>query len=356
MPKQLTPADIHGTDPLANLLFERLKLKSFTLILFFVFAGLVYGFALPLLWGYTPVTDGISLINILLVFPVAGYYYARQTGSVLRVYHSVTRFFREEIEGYEAPFEKLRKWHARPWQLAGALIGLLSAGFGTVNAQSDFGEFWYNANWFQLAFIQIVRFLAMYMIGMITARHIAASMALNGLFQHAQFPLTLDADRLEVFQTVKNFALEIVGIAAIIGLNLGLQPLIITPPMPEYAIYVGLYFILAPISFLLPLWQAHQRMLKIKNDMLEKLHRDFQEESQGFYEKILKDPKKDSSNLYLKKSETLASIKDAIEIVSKSPDWPFEGTTLYRLFVTVISPFILAIGDTLTNAVNGFLK
>ena len=355
--KQLAIPDIYGSDPLANLLFKRLKLNPIALAAFFVLIGFIYTFALPTLWGLEPASDLISLLNIVLVFPVAGYFYAYQPNSILRVYNSVNRFLRAEGDQNDPPYEKILAWHARPhWWLAGMLIGGISAAFGFLNAQEQFGQFWQNANWTQVFIIQFTRFLAMSMIGVIVARHIAASMTLNKLFQRAQFPLTLDADRIEVFNAVKKFSLEIVGVAAIIGLNLGLQPLIFVPPMPEYAFYVISYFVLAPVAFFLPLWEVHRRMVHIKEQMLEKLHLDYQEESYKLFSNIHKDTRRDPSNPYLKDSESLFSIKKAIELIEQSPDWPFEGTLFYRLVVTVISPFILAIWDTITNAINIIIK
>jgi len=178
---------------------------------------------------------------------------------------------------------------------------------------------------------------------------------LNRLFKSAQFPLILETGRLDIFIKVKRFALEFVGVAAIIGLNLGLQPLLIDLPMAEFAVYVCLYFLVVPLCFFLPLWEAHRRMSAIKDDILDKLHGDFQEESFGLYDSITKDHKEDTSNLYLKKSESLASIKDAIDLVTKTPDWPFEGTTIYRLMITIISPFILAIADGVIGLVHDLL-
>jgi hypothetical protein len=355
--KHLTLADIYGSDPLAKALFERLKLKPFTLALLFILAGLLYAFALPVfVWKIEPASDIISILNIVLIFPVAGYFYAYQPGSILRVYQSVNRFLREEgeeNEGHQVPYEKLRRWHARTrWWLAGLLFGGISAAFGILNAQYDFGVFWSNSNWAQIFIIQVTRFLAMAMIGIIASRHIVASVTLNNLLQYAQFPLTLDTERLEVFKEVRRFSLEIIGIIAVIGLNLGLQPLTIVVPMPEYAFYVGIYFLVAPVSFFLPLWQVHRRMVAIKEEMLDKMHKDFQAESEKLYDTISKSHLKDLPDSYIKKSEELTSIKNAIETIEKIPDWPFQGTTIYRMALTILSPFVLTIWDIIQGWVN----
>jgi hypothetical protein len=351
----LTTKDIQGSDPLAKLFFNVFKLKWFGMILFFMFAGFLYGYIIPNLYNVSPASDLITLINIVLVFPTAGYYYAYQPKSILRIYQSATRFFKEENLD-TVPYEKIKTWHAKPiWWILGIAIGVISAGFGILNAIHSFGATWENINWLQITLVFGTRFLAMSMIGMIVMRHIATSMALTELFQYTEFPLTLDTDKIEVFSSVKRFSLEIIGVAAIIGLNLGLQPLVIEVPIPEYIFYVVMYFILVPITFFLPLWQVHRRMVTIKHSMLDKLHKDYQEEAEKLYNTLAKDPKKDLSSSYLKQTERMTSIKQAVELINKSPDWPFEGTVFYRLIVTILSPFFLNFFEIFINIVNGII-
>lgn len=350
----LTLSQIYGSDPIGELVLDRLKVKPIYAAAFFVFTGILYAYLLPALWGYPSEVDGINLLNIVLVFPVAGFFYAYQPQSILRTYGSVMRFLRAEEQHHTIHFDKIARTHASKvlW-IIGLLFGLLGAGFGISYSIQHFGEFWYSANWSQILFVQFVRFLAFYCIGVAAGRHIATSIELNNLFEHADFPLTLDADRLEVFRSVKSFALQFVGVAAIIALNLGLQPLLIEPPVLEYTIYVTLYFIVAPFSFFLPIWEAHLRMTRIKNEMLDQLHYDFQEESQRLYHEFKEQGVKPP--VYLKEAENLIQLEKMIATVSKTLVWPFEGTTVYRLAATVISPFVLVIFEIFINIASGLL-
>jgi len=350
--KHLTTVDIHGTDPLAVIAFKRFNLRPIGAALFFLFAGVIYAGILPRFWGYPLEVDGVNLLNILLVFPVAGYFYAYQPRSILRTYESTTRYLHEEEQGHTIHFDKIIRTHASKltW-IVGALFGLLGAGLGVSYSIQHIGEFWYSANWFQIILVHSIRFLAFYCIGVSAGRHLAASVELNNLFEHAEFPLTLDSDRLEVFRGIRNFALEFVGVAAIIALNLGLQPLLIDPPILEYSIYVGLYFIIAPFSFFLPIWEVHRRMVRIKDEMLDRLHYDFQEESQKLYREIRVNKKA----TYVKKSETMLQLEKTIEVVSKTLAWPFEGSTIYRLIATVVSPFVLLVFEIFINITSGLL-
>lgn len=350
--KQLALTDILGSDPLGRLFFERWRVSPFAAGLFFILSGILYAVILPLFFGYPPGLDGVTLLNMALVFPVAGYFYAAQPRSILRTYESISRYMREEGDQNLFHIEKIRASHSRAlWWVIGILFGLLGAGLGISFSVEHFQEYWYSANGFEIALVQGVRFLAYYCIGVAAARHICASLEMNNLFERADLPLTVDADRLEVFRSVKNFALEFVGIAAIIALNLGLQPLLIDPPVLEYAIYVSLYCIVAPVSFFLPLWEAHRRMSKIKNQMLDRLNYDFQELSQELHRKIGRDGK---SAAYARDADSLNRLKQTIQTVSGATDWPFQGTTFYRLFVTVLSPFLLVIFEIFINIVSNF--
>jgi uncharacterized membrane protein len=350
-PKELSLGDLYGSDPIGRFALGTLRVKPIFMALFFIASGAIYAGILPRFWGYPLEVDGVNLINILLVFPAAGYFYARQPHSILRTYTSVFRYMRGEDPGYPLRIEEIIKFHARSlWWIIGAIFGLLGAGFGISYSVQHFGEFWYSANWFQILFVHAVRFLAFYCIGVATCRHIAASIELNSLFEHAELPLTLDADRLEVFSNIRNFALEFVGVAAIIALNLGLQPLFIDPPILEYSIYVGLYFIVAPASFFMPLWEAQKRMSKIKNVMLDKLHYEYQEESQRLYRKLESGA---APSEYVKESETLERLGKTIQSVSRASDWPFQINTFYRLSITVVSPFILILLEIGVNLLLG---
>lgn len=351
--RSLGLSEIHGSDPIGKFLLGRLKIRPIFAALFFVAAGILYGLVLPLLWHLPMEVDGINILNTALVFPMVGFFYAYQPHSILRTYSSVTRFLREEEQSHTIHFDKIARTHAsRFLWIIGLAFGLLGAGFGVSYSFQHFGEFSYSANWFQIIFVHLVRFLAFYFIGVSAGRHIATSIELNGLFEHADFPLTLDSDRLEVFKQVRNFALEFVGVAAILALNLGLQPLLIDPPLLEYIIYVSLYFVIAPFSFFLPIWEAHRRMVRIKDKLLDKLHYDFQEESQRLYHEL---DKTDSPLEYLERTELLSQLEKSIATVSKTLVWPFEGTTIYRLVVTVVSPFVLVIFEVFINVTGNLL-
>jgi hypothetical protein len=93
-------------------------------------------------------------------------------------------------------------------------------------------------------------------------------------------------------------------------------------------------------------------MSKIKNGMLDRLNYDFQEESQRLYRTFGRDS---ASIPYLKEAETLTQLEQTIATVSKTTDWPFQGTTFYRLAATVVSPFLLVIFEVFINIISNFV-
>lgn len=346
--RQLTTGDIYGSDPFAWFALKKLGATPVGMGLFFLITSILYTIVLPFFWGYPLSVNWNDLIYMFLVFPVAGFFYAYQPKRIIKTYESVMHFLRGEEQGHTIHLDKIIKRHShRTLWIIGLLFGAMGAWFGITYSVERFGEYWYSTNWFQILFVHLTRLLAYYCIGVTAARHIATSIELNHLFEHADFPLTLDSDRLDVFRSVKNFAMEFVGVAALIALNLGLQPLLIDPPIVEYSIYVALYFIVAPFSFFLPIWEAHQRMTQIKDQILDKLHYDYQEESQRLYRELNRSGNKPLE--YLNVSETLIQLDKMIEVVSKTLVWPFEGTTVYRLTATVISPFVLVLFEVITN-------
>ncbi|MCZ2126290.1 MAG: hypothetical protein LC099_00765 [Anaerolineales bacterium] len=354
-PKKLTFPHIYGSDPLAKLVFLRLNLSPIGAGLFFLLATLLYAGIIPYLEGYSLSfeQDGANLLlGHLLVYPVAGYFYVYQPKSILSVYRNIAQFLREEDAEDDFRAEKIIHTHAKKsWWLIGVIFGLLGAAFGVAYSAQHFKQFWYSANWFEIVLVFSVRFVAYYCIAVSAARHIAASVEMNRLFKRADLPLAADADQLAVFRSIKNFALEFIGVAAIIALNLGLQPLF-NPPVVEYFFYVALYLIVAPISFFLPIWGAHARMMEIKEEMLTRLNYDFQEESQKLYRKFRKN---ETLTDYLEEARTLNQLSEAIKTVSDAPDWPFQGTTFYRMAVTIISPFFIVLFEIFVNVAGNII-
>ncbi len=351
----ITEKQIQGTDPLASIFFDILHFKYYSIALFFIFTGLAYGYVIPALSHVSPASDWITIINIVLVFPTAGYYYNYQPKSILRVYRSIMLYFKEENEA-SIPFDELQAWHAKPiWWIVGVSIGATSAGFGVSKVIEGIQYAWEGIHWGQTLLIFGVRFVAMSMIGIIVMRHIATSIVLTKLFKHTEFPLALDTDRVEVFSAVKRFSLEIIGVAAIIGLNLGLQPFVIEVPIVEYSFYVAAYFILVPVTFFLPLWQVHHRMVKLKSQMLDKLYSDYQEEAEKLYDALALEHKRDLDSSYLKQTASMISIKQTIDLIDGSPDWPFAGTVFYRLIITILSPFLLVIFEIFINIISNVI-
>ena len=94
------------------------------------------------------------------------------------------------------------------------------------------------------------------------------------------------------------------------------------------------------------------RMVRIKDKLLDKLHYDFQEESQRLYREF---DKNDHPLEYLGQTQVLEQLEKAITTISKTLVWPFEGSTIYRLIATVVSPFVLFFFELFINISSNLL-
>ena len=354
---KLSAPDIHGSDPLARVLIGRWRIRPLTLALVFFFVGAVYLFLLSAIFGYLLPHDGITRssledsfnqLNLLFIFPAVAFYYMRQPQSIVRVYDAVARYVPQAGGEVLSSCSQIRDWHAKPrWWTPGVLFGVLGIVLGTYDNIAKLGNYWYAANWLMILILQLARGVILYLLITIAARHLAASARLNRMFAHAEFPLTIaPTTRNAGFQAITNYALSFAGIAAIAGLNLGLQPVLSTPPLPEYVVFVVAYFVLTPAGFFLPLWQARRRMVEIKRRTLDGLTEKLQSE----FERLLESLGEDEGQAHETEeqiSERLSAIREAVELAGKSPTWPFQQSAAYKLGATVIFPFVFAILDML---------
>jgi hypothetical protein len=353
----LSVADIYGSDPLARVLIGRWRIRPLILALVFFFVGAVYLFLLSAIFGYLLPHDGITRssledsfnqLNLLFIFPAVAFYYMRQPQRIAQVYDAVARYVPQAGGEALSSCSQLRDWHAKPrWWIPGVLFGLLGMGLGTVDNIVKLGNYWYAANWLMILILQLARGAILYLLITIAARHLAASAKLNRMFAHAEFPLTITSTtRNAGFQAITNYALTFAGIAAIAGLNLGLQPVLSTPPLPEYIVFVVAYFVLTPAGFFLPLWQARRRMVEIKRRTLDGLTERLQSE----FERLMESLGEDKAQAHEKEeqiSERLNAIRQAVELAEKSPTWPFQQNAACKLGATVIFPFVFAVLDML---------
>lgn len=352
--QDLSMADVYGSDPLAKLLIGRWKIKPTIFALIIFFWGIIFLVLLPAIFGYlfpskgiirSSIVDRYNQINFLIIFPSLAYYYVAQSKIIIRLYKVISKYV--PVLGDQAISTNSYIWMQNAkkyWAIPGMLFAILGMILGTYdNAFNKLGTFWYSANWFMLILMQLTRGIVFYILITVAIRHLVASIGLNKIFEQTEAPLVFTSIKQNtLFQAVNKYAFSFASIVAIVGLALGLQPILSNPPIPEYYIFVAVYFILAPVSFFLPIWQIHKEMVNNKGKILEDLNTKLQSEYKEFLESF-----EEKNDAAIKKSEEISTrlqlIHQAIVMAEECPNWPFNVNTMYRLGVTIVSPFFLTI-------------
>ncbi len=343
----LFPLDIVGSDPFARFFLARNR-KPWLLALLVFLAGAFFMFGVSAFLGVLFPTEGVrnsladrfNQANYLFIFPAVGFFYLWQVSAILRVYSAVldlvTSEKRKKME------TQVRELHGQyPWWLSGLGVAILTVGLGLLDNFSHFGEFWYTQNIFTIAIMQLARFFALYVIINAIVRHIVVCANMNRIYGNLTLIVSVATTaQSEAFARISGYALSFAVLGAIAGLNLGLQPVLSVVAMPEYVLFVAIYFTLVPAGFFLPFVQARAKMVEAKSAAMLVLDVKYQREYEFLMDTIRSGgPVAEAEEI----SARLQTIKDAIDITEKAPTWPFEMLSVYRMSVTVFLPFIVAL-------------
>ena len=341
--KTIQPVHIFGSDPFIRILhFKPLSLAMLTLAV-----GVLYQFGLSGIYGslypaggviHSASADYFNMVNFIFIIPSVAYYYLLQPLRIANVYRSVSIHLYNKTSSVEIDFSK---WHQNPlpW-VSGLLLAAITVWLGIADNLNKIGIYWYATNGLTIAILQVLRAYTMYLLVVIVGRHLITAYALNKIMAHVDLPLILTPSRRnQALQVITGYAFSFATIGAIVGLNLGLQPVLSNPPLPEYYLFIALYLLLVPLGFFLPLWQTHKKLRTTKRNVLKRLRDKMQRE----YE-VLIAQKEEATEQQMSHVKTLY---DTIKIVEESAEWPFQINALFRLVSTVIFPFLFAILDWL---------
>lgn len=342
METSITPKDVIGKDPLGRFLF-RLKLAPWQAALLSFSIFLMYMFALPAYFGTllprdgldrSSIVDRVNIVGFLMIHPVVMFFYVWQPRAMAGLYHIVLPLV--PVDKHAGVLRVSRILHAtsRYW-LFGALVGgaVMYLGFSYVS--SYIGVRWYSSNWFMAVFLQLSRFLLFYLIIVVLARHLLMAFNLNRVYQHVHLPVMIGQSKYgSSFDAITRYGLWFAGFGGVLGMFIAMRFFWGIPIIPEDVIYLILYFLLVPISFALPFWQAHVSMRRAKSDAIHSISDSLQSE----YDHIIKDL---TANYSSKESERISTLRSLLEMTEKAPTWPFENWDFYRVLVATIFPFAM---------------
>ncbi len=339
----LSAHDISGGDPLAARLPLTLRSALWGAALMFGF-GLIYMIGLaalsrvlmPRAGIVASMDDRFNQINFGFIFPFIAFYYLWQPERIARTYRDILAHVYQKQLLNDLQMH-LRRLHANPlWWQMGILFAALGMAAGTYDNFLKLGKIWYAANWGMIAGLQLFRGFIFYFLFLIVSRHLAFAIGLRRLFQHVEIPLITGAtDHVTEIRSLGDYALSFLLVVAVVGLNIGLGPLLTSARGLDYPYQVAIYLTIAPLSFFLPMWRAHLKMKKTKEKLLEQLTGKYQRSYQDVLANLNADDARTSKEI-----EELKSIHDFLTLVKSGWSWPFNAGLLGRAVLVCLSPLV----------------
>lgn len=343
MDTSINSQDVIGKDPFGRFLFL-LKLKPWQAALISLSIFIAYVFVLPVVWGVllprtglerSSLEDRVNQVGFLLIHPAVIFFYVWQPGALAKLYHLVIPLAPAAMQ--DKLLRTLRILHKSTFiWIFGFLLGLGVVLLGILYILDYMGDHWYSINWLMVIILQLSRFFLFYMIVTALIRHLVTAYNLNRVYHHVKLPVLIGQSKYGAsFDAITGYGLSFAGFGGILGLFIAMRFFFSTPVIPEDIIYLALYIILMPLSFLLPFWQAHVNMLAAREEALNRISDSLQDE----YDRLLSNiPKNDESELL---SGRLITLRSLLELTEKAPTWPFENWSLYRVLAAVIFPFLM---------------
>ncbi len=356
----LSPRTISGTDPLLRALHGRMRLSPWGIMWVGWLFGLLYMICLPWAFGFllprrgivASSTDVFNQINFFIVFPAVAFYYLWQPSKIASTYAALFLSIRGKKEASAELTDAIGKIQVRPvWWVGCLLVAAVGIGAGIVDNISKLGLWWYAANGWMIAGLQLSRGFVFYMIAIIYSRHIIASKELARIYRQFEFPSPiLPASQARGIPAVANYASTFILFTAVVGLNIGLTPILSTRPEVAYPYEAALYLILSVIGFLLPLWGAHGAMAAQKSRIIDDLSTQYQEEFSRVLATVAGSGQETDDSF-----KRLKAIETAYGLAAKSWAWPFDTAVLLKVGGTMLAPFALVAGQLVQRLVGNLI-
>jgi hypothetical protein len=140
-------------------------------------------------------------------------------------------------------------------------------------------------------------------------------------------------------RAINNYAVGFTYIIAVAGIGVGLMSYVAVRRTgaltPDTATWLGVYVVLALLSFFLPPWTAHAAMAEAKRKLLMDISHQFQEA----YARTTGSLEGETGELK-EHVERIESLRSLYELTSSFPVWPFDTVTLRRFAITVTVPLV----------------
>jgi hypothetical protein len=337
-------------DPFSSLVIDRLCLSPVQLALIFLAAALVVdliSFALvgddvirlsgwKDLWAY--------IVYLYVIFPVTIGAYVwissaaadlfselRESQVIIASDEELDRFIKDRPGS-------LRALYNHPgWSIASLVVVTVLTGYYAVI---------YTRGWSSVAvLLRALKVLVLYIPGwyavcQIVARHAVTIWGLRQVFRHFEVtPHPLHPDRCGGLRAINTYAVGFTYIIAVAGIGVGLMAYVTVHRTgalaPDTAVWLGVYAVLALLSFFLPPWTAHAAMAEAKRKLLMDISQQFQQA----YAETTASLQGETGELK-EHVERIKSLHSLYELTDSFTVWPFDTVTLRRFAVTVTVPLV----------------
>lgn len=302
-----------------------------------------------LLGGYGSIIAG--LLYALVVGSFVSGFYAYISGSTGHLYEELAEakvVDRADLKVRELTIGRgnsIERAHDKPvWVLLSCSFAILSGAYMlytvTLHPMDVFAEY-------QSMLVMImlpVWLVGWYMIIMIALRALISIWGLYRVFRLGDVLVRpLHPDKCGGLRSINDYALLLTYLIAVCGFGLVLliyNSIQISRLPQDLQLFVGLglYVVLAPLTFFGTLGTAHGAMKKVKVSQLQSLSNRFDEDYKFIQENLDRRPEEIRDRL-----ERLQQIHSVYQITESFPVWPFDSRSIRRFTGAVFSPLFVSI-------------
>jgi hypothetical protein len=352
-------APIENFDPIAAFLRKKLKLTP----LRFGLLILVCNIALDLFIGAryrvftsasaTPglLQDLTALLADLLVYEAIGVIYLWTTEGATTLFNTLN-----EAKLFKSPhvvsdtIERVRGIYASPGAFVAALTIAILNTFSQVGAYMQWLPWKTVGGYIELApAISFLRapfwFLGLYGLVFAVFNIFTTIAVLRRLFRNKELHLSpLNPDKCGGLSSINAYTQKLAYGVAVIGLIVSVAMIYEINNgnlLNAYPILlaVGLYIVLAPLIFFLPLGTAHDAMRKAKDEELMIIANEFDQA----HEKLKRSAVVWDKDSYTAELDRIELIRKWYGIVEEFPVWPFDMRSLQRFLGIISAPLVPAL-------------
>ena len=345
-----TLSQILRADPLTRGL-QRLRFNPTGFGLLILAYAVLHTLVLPAIYGHLITAHGVMgvledwpyLVILLVMTPLLASYYLWQPETIRTLYRRIAERIGENPAAEKRAAELARPLGWPGWMWIAGLAGLAQVWFWVDDLSHRTFLSWQTVNKLMIVSGQPLRFLGFYVLVFILARQVVVLIGLNRFFTEFQVEVApLHPDRAGGLRPLGDYVLTTGFFVAVISLNFGMTFLRAQTNLEvmtaEFYGELAVYFILAPLLFLLPLLSVHSLMQAAKRKLLAEIAEQFDKE----YRVLLDNLRRDVLNP--EGVARLEAVQKIYQIAQTAPVWPFDLEIVSKFGAAIFLPILAPLG------------